>query len=253
MLLAIDIGNSHTVCGVFLDKSLQFQWRLETHRQRTEDELFALIQQQLSFHEVRRQDIEHIIIANVVPELTFSFQRLAEKFFKVKAILVGQDDIPLQLTYKSNIGADLIVNAEEAFEKYKTDLIILDFGTATTLTVVKREGQFIGGQILPGIHTMSNALSQSASLLPKISVERPEENICLDTVGAMQSGLYWGYVGAIEKLVTKTTEELGRECKIVASGGLAKLLTNDFSFEHSIEPHLTLDGLASLFEKFHQQ
>lgn len=250
MLIAIDIGNSHSVCGVYENDKLLFQWRLETHRQRTEDELYALIEQQFTFHEISRKNIRGFIISNVVPELTFSYQKLAEKYFDLDILFVGTNNIPYKLRYKKTIGADLIVNAEQAFEKYKDNLIILDFGTATTLTYIEKSGVFVGGLILPGLRTMSSSLSQSASLLPKISIEKPDEVITQETVTAMQSGLYWGYVGAMEKWIEKTKQEHGLDCQVIATGGLAKLIADDCNFEHKIEPYLTLDGLNTLYKRY---
>jgi len=250
MLLAIDSGNTNTVFAVFDGEKRVGEWRAATDSKRTADEHGVWLMQLLAAEKVDVASINQTIIATVVPEALFGLTGLCSKYFKAEPLVVGQPGvdigIKIRLDDPSQVGADRLVNAVAAHERYGGPLIIVDFGTATTFDVIDEDGAYCGGVIAPGINLSLEALDAAAAKLPRISVERPQSVIGHHTVGAMQSGVYWGYVGLIEGLVGRITEEHGATLKVVATGGLAPLFSRATSAIEEIDPDMTLRGLERI-------
>lgn len=253
MLLVIDVGNTNIVLGVYDGTNLIGHWRISTDRVRTTDEYGVLIMN-LFLHDrkVDAGDINSIIISSVVPPLMPTLERVCQRYFNVTPLVVGvgtKTGMNIKYDNPREVGADRIVNAVGAYEKYGGPLIIIDFGTATTYCVVMENGDYLGGAIAPGVNISAEALFQRAAKLPRIELRNPGQVICKNTVASMQSGVLFGYVGQVEGLVGRIKKEIGKEVKVVATGGLAQLIANETDCIDFIEPMLTLEGLRLLYEK----
>lgn len=249
MLLVIDVGNTNTVMGIYEGTTLTAHWRLETKKERTADELGIFFKELLEFSKIALTDISNIAISNVVPPLMFTLQQMCKRFFGKKPFVVDHKTtgpLSLKLDNPKELGADRIVNAVAAFEEFKTDLVVIDFGTATTFDVVTKAGDYLGGAICPGIKISLEALFHSASKLPRIEITQPENAIGHNTVDCMQSGVYFGYIGLVDSLVKKMELELGCPLKVIATGGLAGLIAEGSETIHVVDELLTLKGLKSL-------
>ncbi|MGH9202446.1 MAG: type III pantothenate kinase, partial [Vicinamibacterales bacterium] len=229
MLLAIDVGNTNIVLGVFRDDDLVHSWRLATLRERTADELGILITGLCGHHQVTREDITGIVIGSVVPPLTGTMMAMARDYFGKTPLNVdpsGNTGMPILYDNPAEVGADRVVNGIAAYEAYgrrdRRGVIVVDFGTATTFDVVSANGEYLGGVICPGPQISADALFQRAAKLPRIDVRKPDRVIGRTTVGSMQAGLFWGYVDMIEGLVRRIRTELGGNVAVVATGGLAE-------------------------------
>lgn len=260
LLLVIDVGNTNIVLGVYDKTELVGHWRISTDRVRTTDEYGVLIMN-LFFHDrkVNAQDISDIIISSVVPPLMPALERVCTRYFGVEAIVVGpgtKTGMAIKYDNPKEVGADRIVNAVAAYEKYSGPLIVIDFGTATTYCVILGNGDYIGGAIAPGIGISAEALFQRAAKLPRIEIKDPGTVICRSTVSSMQSGVLFGYVGQVEGLVGRMKKEMSEkfavkesQITVVATGGLAPLIASETDCINHVDPMLTLEGLRLLYER----
>ena len=215
MLLAIDVGNTNIVIGVFQGRELVHSWRLTTIRERTADELGILVTDLCEHHRITRQQISGIVIASVVPPLTATLQAMAVKYFERTPLLFEpavNGGMPILYDNPAEVGADRVVNALAALDQWGAGrpIIVVDFGTATTFDAISAGGEYLGGVICPGPQISADALFQRAARLPRIEVKKPARVIGTNTVASMQSGLFWGYIGLIETIVAKIKEEIGR-------------------------------------------
>lgn len=252
MLLAIDIGNTNVVWGVYEGRTLTGHWRLATDAARTADEygiLFVNILQQAGIGADRISDA---IISSVVPSLTMVFDEMVETFFHHTPLIVSSDlDMGLRIAYPNpgEIGSDRLVNAAAAYARYQTSLIIVDFGTATTFCAINQGGEYLGGAITPGLGISSEALFTRTAKLPKVDLARPKTVIGRDTAGSMQSGLIFGYAGLVDELVTRMQRELGHKAMVIATGGLASLIAVESRTIQEVRPFLTLEGLELIYRR----
>lgn len=252
MLLVIDIGNTNVVWGIFEGSTLVAHWRLATDPKTTADEYGVLCLNLLARSGRTPQQVTDAIISSVVPALTGTFDTMVETYFHRTPLVVSSDmDAGLTLKYANpkEIGSDRIVNAAAAYHKYKTDLIIVDFGTATTFCAVTATGDYLGGVIAPGIGISAEALFARAAKLSKVELARPKTVIGTDTAGSIQAGLLFGYAGLVDALVRRMEQELGRTCLVIATGGLASVIAPETTSIKRIEPLLTLEGLELLYRR----
>lgn len=252
MLLTIDAGNTNTVFAVFDHNTIMGKWRITTEHTRTADEYALAINQFLEMGSIAKQKINAVIIANVVPQAMFPLHTMCVEYFKCKPIIVGEvgvkTGIGIAINSKSEVGADRLVDALAAFNRYGSNTIVVDFGTATTFNVIDKNGNYAGGLICPGINLSLKALHLAAARLPEVAVARPEKVVATSTVEAMQSGIYWGYIGLIEGIIKKIKEEVGCEMTVVATGGLSSLFSEATNILQHIEPDLTIYGLHEMYE-----
>lgn len=251
MLLAIDAGNTNTVFAVFSDGNLLGKWRISSQTDRTADEYGLCIMELMRMQGLDNKKISDVIISSVVPRMNFPLKIFARQYFKAEPLVVGDSNVKIGIKVlierKSEVGADRLVNAAAAHKLYGKAAIIIDFGTATTFDVINENGDYYGGVIAPGINLSLDALKIAAAKLPDVAVERPAKVIGDSTVSAMQSGIYWGYVGLIEGIVTRIKEEFQSPMKVVATGGLAALYAKATNVIEHLEPDLTLYGLQEIF------
>jgi len=252
MLLAIDVGNSNTILGVYEGTKLVENWRLSTDKEKTPDEYFILIKDLFRFRKVSTQKVKNLIISCVVPTMLNTLEEMGKKYFHTAPLVVGpgiKTGIRIQVDNPREVGADRIVNAGGAYEKYKTSLIIVDFGTATTFDYISAQGEYMGGSIAPGLLISSEALFQSASKLPRVELIKPKTAIGKNTIQSMQAGIIYGYMGLIEGIVNRIKKEVNSNPKVVATGGLANLVARDSPIVDEIDEFLTLEGLRIIFER----
>jgi len=256
MLLAIDVGNTNIVLGVFESSRLVQSWRLQTLRERTADELGLLVEGLFAHSRIDRSKITGIILGSVVPPLTGTTQVMVERYFGQKAVTVDparNAGMPILYENPAEVGADRIVNAIAALEIYGTTkgrpIVVCDFGTATTLDAVSGKGEYLGGAICPGVTISADALFQRAARLPRIDVRKPERVIGRTTIGAMESGLFFGYVGMVEGLVRRMSAELGGDALCIATGGLAAVIAPETKLIDHVDVDLTLHGLRIVWER----
>lgn len=252
MILVLDVGNTNTVLGVYDQDVLKHYWRIETSRNKTEDE-FAMVLKSLFEHEgILFNQIEGIIISSVVPPIMFALERMCLKYFNVKPLIVGPGiKTGLNIKYENprEVGADRIVNAVAGIQDYGSPLIIVDFGTATTYCYINEHKQYMGGAIAPGINISTEALYSRAAKLPRIEITRPDNIIGKNTVSAMQSGILYGYVGQVEGIVKRIKEQAVEVPKVIATGGLASLIAKESDCIDVVDPFLTLRGLQLIYER----
>ncbi len=254
MLLAIDSGNTNILFAVFDDGGKVLgEWRSSTNAERTTDEFGAWLSQLMGLAGVERAQVTAAIISSVVPATLFSLKTLCRKYFGCDPLVVGDPGVELGLEVlverPDEVGADRLVNAVAAHERYGGPLIVVDFGTATTFDVVDARGSYFGGVIAPGINLSLEALHRAAAKLPLIGVERPERVIGKGTVTAMQSGIFWGYVSMIEGLVGRIRREFGAEMEVIATGGLAPLFTEATEVITCADADLTIRGLLAIHRR----
>jgi type III pantothenate kinase len=252
MLLAIDVGNTNIVYGLFDAKTLVHQFRVETGRGRTADEYAVVLTQLLSMHGIPPSKVDAAIIASVVPSLTEPMGELVKRAFGKEALVVGPGiRTGMSILYENprEVGADRIVNAVAAFEKIKGGVIVVDFGTATTFDCVTPKGEYLGGVIAPGIQISADALFARAAKLPRVEIAKPPRVVGRNTVHSMQSGIVYGYVGLVDGLVDRLREELGHPCAVIATGGLARLIAPLSRTIQEADDELTLVGLRILYER----
>jgi type III pantothenate kinase len=255
MLLAIDVGNTNVTIGVFEGERLVHSWRLAALRERTADELGIFVTRLFEQTKVDISSVSGIAVASVVPPLTRPMEEMCERYFGRSALLVDASNAGIPIAYypAADVGADRIVNAVAAREKYARShpLIVVDFGTGTTFDVISREGEYIGGIICPGIGISAEALFQRAARLPRVEVRKPATVIGQTTVNAMQSGLFFGYVEMVDGLVRRIKGELpdGEYATVIATGGLADVLSSETRTIQHVDSNLTLDGLRLIWER----
>jgi type III pantothenate kinase len=247
MLLAINANNTNTVFAVYDEALLRGAWRCATDPKRTADEYVVWLTQLMGFEGLSRQDIDAAILSSVVPATVFNLKTLSRRYFQCDPLVIGEPGCRLGLEVlldrPEEVGADRVVNAVAGHDRYGAPLIIVDLGTATTFDIVDADGNYAGGVIAPGINLSLQALEMAAAKLPHVAIARTEKIIGKSTVPAMQSGLFWGYVGLIEGLVERIRREFGAPMTVVATGGLAPLFAGSSPVMATIDPDLTLWGL----------
>ncbi len=255
MLLAIDAGNTNVVFALVKSDDIRGRWRIATDPRRTADEYVVWLRQLLELEGYTTDDIDAVIIGTVVPRATHNLEVLASKYFGVKPLIAGQGEAawPMQLDVDEpqNVGADRALNAIAAHAKYQGDLVIVDFGTATTFDLVHSSGAYKGGIIAPGINLSIDALVNAAAKLPRIAIEAPDDDSVIGrtTESQMLIGIYWGYVAMMEGLIDRLKKECGRKITVVGTGGLAALFDKKTQVFDAVEPDLTIQGLSLLYEK----
>jgi type III pantothenate kinase len=254
MLLVIDAGNSNLTLGVFRGAELVAQWRLLTDRDKSAAQYGQVISELLTRDHVAIKDIDGIAIASVVPQLDGALAEIAANDFGVTPLFVNHTtDTGLKLLYDTpaELGADRIVDAAAALAKYGAPCIVVDFGTATTFNAVNPAHEYLGGVIAPGVMISAEALFARAAKLPRVEIKRPEKVIATSTRGAMQSGLYYGYAGLVDRVLEQMIAELGSHPRVIATGGLAPVIASASTLIEKIDTTLTLDGLRLIYERNH--
>ena len=255
MLLAIDVGNTNIVLGVFDNGRLIHSWRLQTMRERTSDELGLLVDGLFAHRGLSPSQVTGVILGSVVPPLTSSVFLMVKRYFDRDPLIVDPRKAGMPILYENpdEVGADRILNAIAAYEMFgreaRRPLVVCDFGTATTLDAVTEKGEYLGGAICPGVTISADALFQRAARLPRVDVRKPATVIGRTTVGAMQSGLFYGYVGMVEGLMRRMSAELGGHALCVATGGLAATIASEIPAIEQVDLDLTLRGLRMVWER----
>ena len=254
MLLAIDCGNTNIVFAIFDEAGrLRGEWRSSTNVNRTADEIGVWLTQVMTIGDLEARQIDAAIIATVVPAVLFNLRLMCRRYFKCQPLVVGSPDVDLGIEIcvdrPEEVGADRLVNAVAARAEYGGPLVIVDFGTATTFDVVDTSGSYLGGAICPGVNLSLEVLHMAAAQLPRVAIGRPERVVGKTTVQAMRSGIFWGYIGLIEGMVTRISGELEMEVTAIATGGLAALFTECTPTLKYADPDLTLKGLLALHRR----
>lgn len=252
MLLAIEQGNTNTLFAVHDGSDWVAQWRTATQSTRTGDEYAVWLYQLLAMADLKFEMLDACIISSVVPQSVFNLRNLARRYLKVEPLVIGENvdlGIPVRLEKPSEAGADRLVNAIGAHAVFPGDLIIIDSGTATTFDIVAADGGFEGGVIAPGINLSMEALHAAAAKLPRVAIRRPVKTIGRDTVGAMQAGVFWGYIALIEGLIARIKAEWGRPMTVVATGGVASLFQGATDAIDHFDSDLTIRGLLEIHRR----
>lgn len=252
MLLVIDVGNSHTVLGLFDGDALQGHWRVVTNNYRTGDELRILFSMLLQGEGVRPDAITGCCISSVVPQLNMALHDMCATTFGLTPLMVGpgvKTGLQLQCDNPKEVGADRIVNAVGAIERYEGSLIIIDFGTATTFDAVTERAEWRGGVIVPGVQLSAEALFEHCAKLPRVELTKPDQVIGRDTVSNIRSGIIYGYADLVDGLVRRFGEEMGGRPKVIATGGLAGLIADVGTSIDVVDPMLTLNGLRAVYRR----
>jgi type III pantothenate kinase len=252
MLLCIDVGNTNIVLGVFKDDTMLNHWRIRTERDMTGDELGLLINNLFVPEQFEMSGIDATIISCVVPPLLNAFKEFCQRYLHHEPLVVDPDietGMPIKYDNPKEVGADRIVNAVAAYQKYRTGLIIVDFGTATTFDYISPEGVYEGGAIAPGITISAEALFQRASKLPRVEIfAKPKTVIAKETIASINSGLIYGYAGLVDGIVNRIKKEVGFDTTVIATGGLAPLIKSEATTIDHVEEFLTLEGLKTIFK-----
>lgn len=255
MLLAFDSGNSNTVVGVFQDKKLVASWRLATDANKTADEYGVMCKNLFNLHNIDASSIKRIIISSVVPDLTRSFVEVSKKYFCINPLVVGvgmKTGLKIRYENPKEVGSDRIVNAVAGIEYYGAPLILVDFGTATTFCVINKDEEYLGGAITTGIGIAMDALFSRAAKLPKVDLIAPPQAIGRTTVGAMQSGLVYGYAGLVDHMIRVCAQEIGyrpEDIAVVATGGRSEIICPHCQYVDHLDAQLTLKGLRILADR----
>lgn len=253
MIFVLDTGNTNTVLGVFEQDQLIYEWRIKTDIHKTEDEYGMLVKSLFDHKNISFSQFKGVIISSVVPPIMSALEKVSRNYFHLDPLIIGRENVQsfLGMRYPrpEEIGADRIVNAVSAIKEYGAPLIIIDFGTATTYCYINEQGEYTGGLIAPGVKISMEALYDKASKLPKIEIQSPPNVIGTSTVTAMQSGVFYGYIGQIDGIVNRMKEEAHVNPKVIATGGLAKLLSDESTTIDIVDQHLTLKGLYEIYQK----
>lgn len=252
LIFVFDVGNTNIVLGVYDKEELKHHWRIETNRHRTEDEFGMIVKNLFDHVDLSFSDIDGIIISSVVPPIMFSLERMCQKYFHRKPLVVGPGiKTGLDIKYENprEVGADRIVNAVAAIYEYGSPLVIVDFGTATTYCYINEHNQYMGGAIAPGIGISTEALYSRAAKLPRIEISRPDDVVGKNTVSAMQAGILYGYVGQVEGIVKRMKDKSKVPPKVIATGGLANLIAQESDIIDAVDPFLTLKGLQLIYKR----
>src|SRR5271157_3152843 len=256
MLLAIDVGNTNTVLGLYklegAKPELAAHWRITTHRSRTADEYGVFFVNLFEMRGLAPSQVSHIIISSVVPPVESTLRKVCEAYFHTRPLFVElgiKNGMPLLQHNPADLGADRLVNSVAAFERYGGPCIVVDFGTATTFAGISAKGEYLGGAIAPGLGLSADALFSHAARLSRVDIKRPPKVIGTNTVTHLQSGLYFGYIGLVDGILERIEAELGEKPRVIATGGLARQIAEDSRFITEIDDMLTLDGLLILFER----
>ena len=251
MLLAIDCGNTNTIFSIWDGNKFVSTWRIATDHQRTADQYFVWLSSLMSLQNVK-VTITDVIISSTVPRVVFNLRVLSDRYFDTRPIVVGKPEcrIPIEVRVETGtaVGPDRVVNSVAGYNLYGGNLIIVDFGTATTFDVVDHDGAYIGGVIAPGVNLSLQALHQMAAALPHVDIAKPKEVIGKNTVSCMQSGVFWGYIGLVKEICRKIKEEKKEAMRVVATGGLAPLLQSTEKLFENVEENLTMQGLRLIFD-----
>lgn len=253
MILVLDVGNTNMTLGVYEGRKLLLHWRMSTDRNKTADEYGMLFLSLFNYEKIDASLIKAVVIDSVVPPIMYSLERAIKKYFKTEPIIVGpgiKTGINIKYENPREVGADKIVNAVAAYELYGGPLIIVDFGTATTFCAVSSKGEYLGGTICPGIKISAEALFEKAAKLPRIELVKPDTVIGKNTVASMQAGIVYGYVGQVDYIVRRMKSEMNEEnIKVIATGGLARLISSESEVIDEVNGLLTLEGLRIIYEK----
>ena len=252
MLIAIDVGNTNSVIALFEGEQALATWRTSTSSTRTADEYAVWLSQLMSMAGFSFADITDCVISNVVPQSLFHFRNLSRRYFNCEPFVVSAASVPgveVKISKPSEAGADRLVNAVGAYVAYGGPLVVVDSGTATNFDVVGADGAFEGGVIAPGINLSMQALHEAAAQLPRVAIERPDTVIGKETVGAMQSGVFWGYIGLIEGLISRIKNEYPSPIKVVATGGIAALFQGATQSIDIFDSELTIRGLHEIYKR----
>lgn len=254
MILVIDAGNTNVVFAVFDGEKLRGQWRISTDSRRTADEYGVWLTQVLEHAGIQPSLIKGAVLASVVPQALFDLRQLARRYFNTELLVIGDPrlaidtGIGVKIDNPREVGSDRLVNAFAAWKRYGKALVVIDFGTATTFDVVDGKGNYVGGVIAPGVNLSLEALHKAAAKLPTVAIQKPEKVIGTNTIGAMQSGIYYGYVGMLEGIAQRIIAEYGKPMAVIATGGLASLYAKASPLIEHLEPDLTIYGLRDLYE-----
>ena len=250
MLLVVDVGNTNTVIGLYEGDALLYDWRIRTVINHTVDEYGIKIFNLYKTSEIRSKTVENIIISCVVPPMLDILVPVCEKYFNVEPLVVGpgiKTGMPIFYDNPREVGADRIVNAVAAYEKYRRELIIVDFGTATTFDYVSRRGEYMGGCIAPGIVISNEALFEKASKLPRVEFGKPKSIIAKDTVSSMQAGIVFGWAGLVDGIVNRMKAEVNSNPYVVATGGVSTIIAPETESIDAVDEMLTLEGLRIIY------
>jgi type III pantothenate kinase len=261
MLFVIDVGNTNTVLGVFKlpnetdaasSQELLAHWRVGSVRTQTVDEYGVLFRNLFAMSKIEAANIRGIVISSVVPPMDSTLREVCERYFQTKPLFIEpgvKTGMPVQYDNPAEVGADRIVNGVAAFEKYGGPCVVVDFGTATTFDAVSARGEYLGGVIAPGIGISAEALFMRTARLPRVDIRKPSRIIGTNTVGSLQSGLYYGYLGLVDGILERLLEELGSNAKVIATGGLGQLIGTGSKYITEVDDLLTLDGLRIIWER----
>ncbi|ERN53548.1 type III pantothenate kinase [Alkalihalophilus marmarensis] len=256
MILVADVGNSNIALGVYRKHELIYHWRIATSRQKSEDEYAMTIKALFGDKALPFESIEGIIISSVVPPIMYTLEQMCKRYFKLNPMIIGpgiKTGLNIKYDNPREVGADRIVNAVAAIELYGSPLVIVDFGTATTYCYINEQKQYMGGAIAPGISISTEALYTKASKLPRIEIAKPVDVLGKNTVHAMQAGIFFGYVGQVDGIVGRMKEQSKEIPAVIATGGLASLISTEARSIDVVDPLLTLKGLRIIYEKNKEQ
>ncbi len=247
MLLAIDCGNTNTVFAIWDGADFIAEWRTATEWQRTADQYYVWLSSLMRFQEIEA-DITDVIVSSTVPRVVFNLRVFADRYFATRPIVVGKADCALPVNPRvdegTQVGPDRLVNTAGAFDRHGGDLIVVDFGTATTFDVVAHDGAYVGGVIAPGVNLSLEALHMAAAALPHVDISKPQKVIGTNTVACMQSGVFWGYIGLVREICDRIKAEQGVPMKVISTGGLAPLFQQSHALFDAFEDDLTIHGLT---------